>query len=184
MVNVAQLHDAEDDEAPPFSEEALALEFASRHGDKARYVATWNKWLFYDGRRWRVDEKKKALLLARQLCRMYAMAAASASNELTEAKKIASIRTCTAVVTLAGVDPRIAAGVEQWDADPWLLNTPGGVVDLRTGVVRAHRADDYMTNMTAAEPRGDCPIFKLFLDRIMGGDKVLIAYCSGSSAIA
>ena len=35
MVNVAQLHDAEDDEAPPFSEEALALEFASRHGDKA-----------------------------------------------------------------------------------------------------------------------------------------------------
>jgi putative DNA primase/helicase len=171
MVNIAHLHD-DDDEAPPFSEEALALEFASRHGDKARYVAMWNKWLFYDGRRWRVDEKKKALLLARKLCRMYAMAA----NSLTEAKKIASIKTCTAVVTLAGVDPRIAAGVEQWDADPWLLNTPGGVVNLRTGAMRAHRADDYMTNMTAAEPRGDCPNFKLFLDRIMGGDKALIAY--------
>lgn len=171
MVSIANLHD-DDDEAPPFSEEALALEFASRHGDKARYVAMWNKWLLYDGRRWRVDEKKKALLLARQLCRMYAMAA----NKLTEAKKIASIRTCTAVVTLAGVDPRIAAGVEQWDADPWLLNTPGGVVDLRTGAMRAHRADDYMTNMTAVEPRGDCANFKLFLDRIMGGDKALIAY--------
>ena len=64
-------------------------------------MAVWNKWLLHDGRRWRVDEKKKALLLARQLCRMYAMAA----NSLTEAKKIASIKTCTAVVTLAGVRP-------------------------------------------------------------------------------
>ena len=171
MVNAAPLLDYDDD-APPFSEEALALEFASRHGDKARYVAIWNKWLFYDGLRWRADEKKKALLLARRLCRMYAMGA----NKLSEAQKIASIRTCTAVVTLAGVDPRIAAGVEQWDADPWLLNTPSGVVNLRTGAMRAHRADDYMTNMTAAEPRGDCPDFKMFLNRIMGGDKPLIAY--------
>ena len=33
-----------------------------------------------------------------------------------------------------------------------------------------------MTNMTAAEPRGDCPNFNAFLDRIMSGDKALIAY--------
>ena len=39
----------------------------------------------------------------------------------------------TAVETLARSDRRIASTVEQWDADPWLLNTPGGIIDLRTG---------------------------------------------------
>ena len=35
----------------------------------------------------------------------------------------------------AKADRRHAATVDQWDADPWLLNTPGGVVDLRTGKI-------------------------------------------------
>jgi phage/plasmid-associated DNA primase len=30
-----------------------------------------------------------------------------------------------------------AATVDLWDADPWLLNTPGGVADLRILVIRA-----------------------------------------------
>ena len=39
-----------------------------------------------------------------------------------------------------------AATIDQWDADPWLLNTLDDVVDLRTGcAIRTHRADDYMT---------------------------------------
>ena len=48
-----------------------------------------------------------------------------------------------AVERLARSDRRLAATAEQWDADPWLLNTPKGVVDLRTGSMRAHRAGDY-----------------------------------------
>ena len=43
MVYVAA---AEIDDAPPFSEEALALEFADRHSGEVRYVAIWNKWYF------------------------------------------------------------------------------------------------------------------------------------------
>jgi hypothetical protein len=35
-----------------------------------------------------------------------------------------------AIVDLAKGDPRIVATPEQWGADPRLLNTPGGVVDL------------------------------------------------------
>ena len=38
-----------------------------------------------------------------------------------------------AVQTLARADRRIAATIEQWDADPMLLNTPDGIVDLRDG---------------------------------------------------
>jgi putative DNA primase/helicase len=81
-----------------------------------------------------------------------------------------------AVERLARSDRRIAATIDQWDADPWLLNTPAGMIDLRTGTMRAQRAGDYMTKLTAIGPRGDCPLFLGFLDRITGSDPELVAY--------
>ena len=81
-----------------------------------------------------------------------------------------------AVHALARADRRLAATIEQWDADPMLLNTPDGVVDLRNGELRRHRPGDYMTMITAVGPRGDCPKWLAFLDRITGGDEALIAY--------
>jgi hypothetical protein len=47
---------------------------------------------------------------------------------------------------------------------------------LRGVALRAHRAVDYMTKITAAGPQGDCPIFLAFLDRITAGDHALVAY--------
>jgi putative DNA primase/helicase len=38
--------------------------------------------------------------------------------------------------------------VKELDADPDLLNTPQGVVDMRTGEVQEHRPDHYMTAIT------------------------------------
>jgi putative DNA primase/helicase len=56
------------------------------------------------------------------------------------------------------------------------LNTPDGVIDLRTGDVRPHDPLDYMTKIAAVAPRGGCPLFLKFLDRITHGDAELIAY--------
>ena len=56
------------------------------------------------------------------------------------------------------------------------MNTPDGVVDLRTGNMRAHSPLDYMTKMTAVAPRGDCPTFMAFLHRVMNGDQALVTY--------
>jgi putative DNA primase/helicase len=171
-VNTSPFND--DDAAPPFSEEALALAFASQHGDGARYVAAWNKWIFYDGQRWRVDEKKKVLTHSRHLIR----AAAALVNKLAEAKRLARYRTNMAVVSLAQADEKIAAGVEQWDADPWLLNTPSGVVDLRTGAMRPHAPEDYMTKITAVAPEIACPtpLWHAFLDKVTNGDEDFRSY--------
>jgi putative DNA primase/helicase len=77
---------------------------------------------------------------------------------------------------LARSDRRLAATVDQWDADPWQLNTPHGVVDLTTGQARPHIPEDYFTKITAVGPRGDCPQFLAFLSRIAGGDSDLIGY--------
>jgi len=38
--------------------------------------------------------------------------------------------------------PTVVVTPTQLDADPWLLNTPAGTVDLRTGQVRAHDQRD------------------------------------------
>jgi putative DNA primase/helicase len=46
----------DDDTAPQYSEEALALAFAAEHKDDLRYVAEWGKWFQWDGNYWRSDK--------------------------------------------------------------------------------------------------------------------------------
>ena len=162
-----------DDLAPPRSEEAIALKFAKFHADELRFVAAWNRWLIWDGIRWRFDDTRKVFSFARKLCRDEARDCNPAP-----AQKIASAKTRAAVVSLAGEDRQLAATVDQWDADPWLLNTPGGVVDLRTGVLRCHRAVDHMTKITAVTPDENCltPLWDRFFERATNKDKELQAF--------
>jgi putative DNA primase/helicase len=169
---LAQLQLA-DARPPEFSDEALALHFAEKHADDLRYVAAWGKWLVWTGKYWRHDDTLLAFDLARAECR-----AASALAEKPGIKRdLASAQTVAAVERLAKADRRVAATVDQWDADPWLLNTPGGTVDLRNGKLRQHRGDDYITKITAVSPRkGRRRRWLVFLRRIMASDRELIQY--------
>jgi putative DNA primase/helicase len=157
---------------PEFSEEQLALEFATLHADDLRYVAAWGQWFEWDGTRWKRDITLRIWDLARAVCR----AASAKCNNPSWAKTIASARTVAAVERLARADRRLAATTEQWDSDPWLLNTPGGTVDLRAGHPREHRREDYCTKLTAVAPGGACPRFDEFLHRCTGGDRELVAF--------
>lgn len=158
---------AKDAQIPPeFTDEALALRFTEQHQHSLRYVAAWGKWLIWDGTVWRYDETLLAFDLSRGVCRR----ASAECNDARVSAAIASARTVAAVEKLAKADRRHAATVDQWDADPWLLNTPGGVVDLRSGEMRPHQPDDYMTKITAVGPTGSCPRWLKFLDRITAGD--------------
>jgi putative DNA primase/helicase len=66
--------------------------------------------------------------------------------------------------------------IDQWDIDPWLLNTPMGIVDLKTGRLRPHFQGDYVTKITAVATGGDCPKFLEFLGTITNSDADLIDY--------
>jgi hypothetical protein len=158
---------------PAFSDDAMALRFAKRHAGDLRFVALWNKWLIWTGTVWRFDDTLHAFDLARVICRE---AAAECNGKDTLRTAIASAKTVAAVERLARADRRIAATIDQWDADPWALNTPEGVIDLRTGKARPHRVDDFMTKTTACGARGGCPEFLRFMRRITGGDVELVAY--------
>ena len=87
-----------------------------------------------------------------------------------------SAKTVAAVERLARADQQIAATTDQWDRDPWLLNTLSGVVNLQTGKQRDAAPDDYMTKIAPVAPRGGCPRFLTFLRRITGADPELISY--------
>lgn len=152
------------DLSPEFSEDALALEFTKQHGGVLRYVHQWGTWLLWDGARWRFEKTLRTFDMARSVARELA----NVYNK--DGKKLASANTVAAIERLARSDRSHAATVDIWDADPWLLNTPGGIVDLRTGVVSPHKRGRYMTKITAVAPCGECPLWLRFLHEITDGD--------------
>ncbi|WP_019560798.1 phage/plasmid primase, P4 family [Caldimonas manganoxidans] len=154
------------------TDDALALTFTARYAEDWRYCSAWGKWLVWDGRRWQVDETLLVHHLIRAICREAALKADS--HRL--AAKLAASSTVGGVERLARTDRRHASTADEWDADPWLLNTPGGVVDLRTGRLRPHARADRMTKLATATPRGDCPRWRAFLADVTGGDAELQAY--------
>ena len=154
------------------SEDGLALSFTRRYRHDWRYVAAWGKWLMWDGQRWRTEDTLGATDLVRNVCRHAALKAPSPKT----AVKLAAASTMSGVERLARADRRHAGTADEWDADIWLLNTPGGVLDLRTGRMRAHERTDRMTKVSTATPRGECPIWRAFLSDVTGGDAELMDY--------
>jgi putative DNA primase/helicase len=156
------------------TEDALALTFTRRYQHDWRYVAAWGKWLMWDGQRWRSEDTLAASDLVRHVCRH---ASLKASNIKTAAK-LAGASTIGGVERLARTDRRHAGSTDEWDADEWLINTPGGVVDLRTGRMRAHQRSDRMTKICTAtlQPGSNCPHWLAFLADVTGGDQSQIHY--------
>jgi P4 family phage/plasmid primase-like protien len=91
---------------------------------------------------------------------------------------LSSAKTVAAIEKLIRSDRRHALTADQWDANPWLLNTPGGVVNLETGETGPHDSTHLMTKCTAIQPGSveDCPQWRVFLDRVTGNNRQLEAY--------
>jgi len=163
------------DRPPPVddpTEDGLATTFTDQYGEDWRYCAAWGKWLVWTGARWNSDQVLYVLHLARGICR----AASRAVDNPRLRAKLAAVATYCAAEKAARCDPTHAATAQEWDADPWLLNTVGGVIDLRVGQLREHRRGDRMTKLTTATPHGDCPRWHTFLKDVTLGDTALMAY--------
>ena len=156
--------------APPeFSEDALALDYVARAAN-----FRWSPglgWMIDDGVTWSRDVNLQRYDLARRICR----AAANQCDDDGEAKRITSARTVNATLALAQADPALVVPTSLWDADPMLLNTPGGVIDLRTGK-RRERGIEFITQATRVAPdyTASCPSFHGFMSGVFLGDRDLI----------
>jgi putative DNA primase/helicase len=158
-------------EAGAPSEDAMALAFVNAYGRDYRYVAPWSRWYRWDGKRWREDSTGNVFALIRKMIRVRV---AGTKNE----RSTANASYVSGVERLAHVDQRIVALPEDLDADPWLLNTQSGIVDLRTGVIGPHDPAKLCTRITSAafDSSQGTDVWREFITDITQGDAELADY--------
>lgn len=166
------LHGDEADSLFPGTEDSLARAFTKAYHEDWRYVAGWGNWLIWDTNRWRTEGTLGAIDLVRGICRGFAQQEGNPrlANKVMSSKAIAGIE------RLARTDRKHAGTVDEWDADQWILNTPGGIVDLHTGKTKPHDKSERVTKITTASPKGECPTWLTFLNDVTGGDVELQKY--------
>lgn len=173
----------------PYCDEALTLAFSERHADDLRYCEVFGRWFEWRAGRWREDVKRRVFTRARRLCGDHCATALRGIDDEKAAARIgagiASAKTVAAVVNLARADVRHATAPEDWDADPWALNTPGGIVDLRTGRMSRHNRRALCSKITAVAPsEQDCPRWRRFLDEVTTAMTSCKGFWRGSPAMA
>jgi putative DNA primase/helicase len=153
------------------NEDALALEFTRRHRHGLRYVHEWGTWMRWDGMRWARERTLAVWDMAREITRDVG---ASITNVRARAR-VQSAATVNAIVALARADRAHARESADFDRNPWLLNTPGGTVDLRTGAMHAHDRADNLTKVTPITPSmdGDTHLWRQCLATWTQGDEAL-----------
>jgi putative DNA primase/helicase len=140
-------------------------------------------WTAWQGTRWGPSDNL-ALQAVKAEIDKASVEAASISDERARSKAIAA---ATRMQKNSAINGALAAmrsepGVEidpaAFDADPALLNTPSGVVDLRTGQVLPHTPDLLLSKQTAApyDPNAPCPTWGRFLHEIFQDDELAISY--------
>jgi putative DNA primase/helicase len=161
---------AEDAQPATLSEDAFALAYLERHHD-CIYIAPWHRWFRWDGKVWREDSTGMVYARIRTLIRD------TTGGDKAEVKT-ANAGFVSGVERLLRVDQRIVKLPEHLDADPWLLNTQSGIVDLRSGVVGSHDKDKFCTRITTAgvaKAQG-AELWQGFLDGVTQKNAALAAY--------
>lgn len=151
-----------------------AERFALLCGDQIRYVHAWGKWLVWDRTRWVRDYKDAAILeTAKEVPRTLAVTAAEDPIRHKGLLKSAGILTAKGKLKSMVEMTRGIQGVKidhnELDADPWVLGTPNGWVDLRTGSFHSPDASKLITMATRAEwdPNAEAPLWEKSLEEWM-----------------
>lgn len=200
-------------EPSDYSDVSQAMTFVKAYGDRVRFT-TATGWVVFDGHVWREDsigaQRLSQQLTGLQLkeARQRLRAAQDRKNradeghddnEKNEAKALVERekayrdfvlrrrKTGNVAATLTEAKPHLTIGVEELDADGYLLNTPAGEVDLRTGDIRPNNPDSLCTKITGVSPGTEgAEKFDAFLNQICCGDADLKRYlqeCAGMFAV-
>ena len=158
-----------------------AERLVDRHGADLRFVHLWNKWLAWDGKRWKIDACGEVERMAVETVRSI-YAEAERAHDDNERKAIAkwamaseSRSRIEAMIALARSLQDIPARPDALDSAPWLLNVQNGTIDLRTGGLRPHRREALITKIAGCgyEPEADAPRFERFLREVLVEDDVV-----------
>lgn len=141
-----------------FTDDANSIWLIDHHGPRLRYRADTSQWLAWDDTRWehQPENHGRAYEYAKDAMRRLPTEGPEDRKKYEAHKKASlSARGINAALRLASTDPRVMVDADQLDAHPWELNTPDGIVDLRTGHTSSHDPDRMHTKITAASPDPD-----------------------------
>jgi len=175
-----------------------ALRFQHEYGNKYHFVTGWG-WTFYNGQYWQkedaIEHAKRDYLTLCEAMRDEALESIKQiPPEDADARKAAqkrldfTLRSRNAKNTkdaLFQAQAYMCRRAEDFDARENDLNTPGGIVDLKTSEIRQHQPEALCTNITAYEPDdGPHPMWDDFLDYITNGDAELADYLQTVAGMA
>lgn len=161
-----------------------AERFGARYKDELRFVPERKKWFVWIDPCWREDSLGAVTERAKEVARaIYEEGSAVTDLDLRvaiakHAKSSHQVAKINAMIDLARSLPVFVAPIASLDADDMLLGVANGVVDLRTGKLRAARREDLMTRRAPVrfDPKAKCPTFDAFLKTIFKGNKAVIGF--------
>lgn len=174
------------------TDDGNALLFVELHGHDVRYATDAKQWYAWDGQRWQVSGDTLVLDRARQTTRALMDIAMDVTDDQ---RRQAAVRHASsslqknrikAIPELALSDSRIGVQTRMFDADPYVLNTPTGILDLRTGVETPHRRDAYLSKTTGIgyDSSLAAPEWEEFVNWAMGGHPEMVEFLQRSVGYA
>lgn len=168
----------------PLTDYGNAERLVTLHGSDIRYCHLWNKFLVWDGTRWRLDDTAEVIRRAKLTIRgLYGEAQQIADEHERAALAKHAIRSeatakIEAMIRSATSENGIPILPDELDVDPWVLNVHNGTLDLRTGELRPHRREDRITKLapTTYDAAASCPTWDTYLRRVFGENAALIAF--------
>lgn len=166
------------------TEAGAADAFAAAHGDEVRFNHRRGHWLIFQGHRWVPDDNGAHIRLALAFVRQQQHHALDLTDSFERQDAIEHwarfdrLAMLTNLLTLARNLEPIADAGKDWDADPWLLGTPSGVVDLKAGTLRPGRPADRITRSTTAgfDPLASCPRWEQFIADVFDHDESMMRF--------
>ena len=157
---------------------------ARQYGYWLRYSYQRQQWLYFNRVHWEWDTIGFAERLAKATARRIDQEVADCQDDdrrkdlRSHAGKSESAAKLKAMLICAASEPYMPVRLEELDADPWMLNCLNGCLDLRTGELRRHRADDLITKLAPVhyDPDARLDLLDTFLRDATGGDDELQAF--------
>lgn len=170
--------------AETYTDNGNAELLVADHADRLRYCPETGQWFSWQGTRWQAGaDDSAAITAARQTVKALPDDDADAAKH-----KIRSLseRGLTSQVRLARADPKMQVAQRQFDADPYAVNTPTGIVDLTDGELTPHDPAGWHTKTTGVgyNPDALTPKWLTFLDGTFGSDTELIGYVQRLAGLA
>ena len=163
------------------NDQGAALCFAELCGATTGWCQDERSWYLFDGKRWQRDNTMAIGQRYDDLISEIALRASRATGSyrdelLKHAGGLKYNRNRKAIIEWA--KSYMPLTPDQFDRDDFLLNCLNGTVNLHTGKLQPHRAEDYITMMAPTEYNleAQCPRFEKFLNEIFKGDKDLIDF--------